>query len=138
MDVITVGDTTFGKYTASITIKPQDLYSNETDTPISKNWGIQPIVIRYANAQGITNFKDGFVPDYYVRDELLPAYPLGDLTEPLLKKAVEDITGTTLPTPKSAVLPFDYVIVDRGFSEFDNQRRNLFIDLPGQIRVVPE
>ncbi len=138
MDVITVGDTTFGKYTASITIKPQDLYSNETEYADFKNWGIQPIVIRYANAQGITNFKDGFVPDYYVRDELLPAYPLGDLTEPLLKKAVEDITGTTLPTPKSAVLPFDYVIVDRGFSEFDNQRRNLFIDLPGQIRVVPE
>jgi hypothetical protein len=57
--------------------------------------------------------------------------PLGDLTEPLLKKAIEDITGTIIPVPKKAVLPFEYIIVDRGFSEFDNQKRNLFIDRPG-------
>ena len=131
MDVITVGDTTYGKYTASFTIKPEDVYANEAAYTDFKNWGIQPIVIRYANAQGITNFKDGFAPDFRVKDELLPALPLGDLTEPLLKKAVEDITGTIIPVPKKAVLPFEYIIVDRGFSEFDNQKRNLFIDRPG-------
>ena len=138
MDVITVGDTTYGKYTASITIKPEDWYADEADYVAFKNWGLQPIVIRYANAQGITSFKDGFAPDFRVKDELLPAYPLGDLTEPLLKKAVEDITGTTIPVPKRAVMPFDYVIVDRGFSKFDNQKRNLFLDIPGDIRKIPE
>ena len=138
MDVITVGETTYGKYTASFTIKPEDVYSSEAEYKDFKNWGIQPIVIRYANSQGITNFKDGFVPDFSVNDELLPALPLGELTEPLLKKAVEDITGTTLPVPKKAVLPFEYVIVDRGFSEFDSQKRNLFIDHPGQNRLSPE
>lgn len=138
MDVITVGDTTYGKYTASITFKPEDVYANEATYTDFKNWGIQPIVIRYANAQGITNFKDGFAPDFLVRDELLPALPLGDLTEPLLKKAVEDITGTIIPVPKRAVLPFEYVIVDRGFSEFDNQKRNLFIDRPGFTKIIPD
>ncbi len=138
MNVITVGDTTYGKYTASFTIKPEDLYTNEAEYAGFENWGIQPIVIRYANSQGITNFKDGFAPDFRVKDELLPAIPLGDLTEPLLKKAVEDITGTTLPAPKRAVLPYEFVVVDRGFSEFDNQKRNLFIDRPGYTRRIPE
>jgi len=138
MDVITVGDTTYGKYTASFTIKPEDLYTNEADYTDFKNWGIQPIVIRYANSQGITSFKDGFAPDFRVEDELLPAFPLGDLTEPLLKKAVEEITGTTIPVPKSAVLPFEYVIVDRGFSQFDKQKRNLFLEIPGDIRQIQD
>ena len=130
MDVIIVGDTTYGKYTASITIKPEDLYSNASEYSGFKNWGIQPIVIRFANSLGITNFKDGFGPDHRVRDELLPAYPLGELSEPLLKKAVELITGTTISTPKRAILPFEYHIFDRGFSKFDRQKRNLFIDMP--------
>jgi C-terminal processing protease CtpA/Prc len=133
MDVVTVGDTTYGKYTASITIKPEDWYTNEADYSSFENWGLQPIVIRYANAEGVTSFKDGFAPDFLVGDELLPAFPLGDLTEPLLKKAVEDITGITLPVTKSAALPIEYVLVDRGFSKFDNQKRNLFIDKPEDL-----
>jgi C-terminal processing protease CtpA/Prc len=138
MEVVTVGDTTYGKYTASITIKPEEWYNNEAEYSDFKNWGLQPIVIRYANAQGVTNFKDGFAPDFRVRDELLPAFPLGDLTEPLLKKAVEDITGTTLPVPKRAVSPVEYIFVDRGFSKFDDQKRTLLIDLPGGIKKIPD
>ncbi len=138
MDVVTVGDTTYGKYTASITIKPEDWYNTEAEYSAFKNWGLQPIVIRYANSQGVTSFKDGFAPDFYIRDALLPAFPLGELTEPLLKKAVEEITGVALPVIKKARLPFEYVIVDRGFSKFDNQKRNLFIDQPGYTRIIPD
>lgn len=138
MEVTTVGDTTYGKYTASTTIKPEEWYTNEADYSGFENWGLQPIIIRYANAQGVTNFKNGFAPDFVVRDELLPAYPLGDLTEPLLKKAVEEITGTTLPVPKRAVLPVEYIIVDRGFSKFDDQKRNLLIDPPGDLKNIPD
>jgi len=130
MDVVIVGDTTYGKYTASITIKPEDWYQNESDYTGFKNWGMQPIIMRYANSQGITNFKNGFAPDFRVSDELLPAFPLGELTEPLLKKAVENITGTIIPAPKSAKPSIEYVIVDRGFSKFDKQKRNLFIETP--------
>ncbi|HBC78162.1 MAG TPA: hypothetical protein DEO60_14995 [Bacteroidales bacterium] len=134
MDVVIVGDTTYGKYTASITIKPEDWYQNASDYTGFKNWGMQPIIMRYANSQGITNFKNGFAPDFLVRDELLPAYPLGELTEPLLKKAVENITGTTISAPKRAERPIEYIIVDRGFSKFDRQRRNLFIEMPRDLQ----
>jgi C-terminal processing protease CtpA/Prc len=137
MDVIIVGDTTYGKYTASITIKPEDWYENESDYAGFKNWGMQPIIMRYANSLGVTNFKNGFEPDFRVIDALLPAYPLGDLIEPLLKKAVENITGTTITAPKKAKVPIDFVIVDRGFSKFDRQKRNLFIEMSGNFQKKP-
>jgi C-terminal processing protease CtpA/Prc len=85
MDVTIIGDSTYGKYTASITVKPESWYTNASDYADFRNWGLQPIVIRFANSQGLTNFKNGFIPDFYVDDELMPAFPLGDLTEPLLK-----------------------------------------------------
>lgn len=125
MNVEMVGDTTSGKYTASITIKPEDIYQNESSYSDFKNWGIQPIVLRYANANGVTNFKDGFAPTYLVTDELLPAQPLGDLSEPLLKKAVENITGVKIAALKSATQKFSFKVFDRRFSKFDPIIRNM-------------
>jgi C-terminal processing protease CtpA/Prc len=134
MDVIIVGDTTYGKYTASITIRPEDWYTKTFDYDDFKNWGLQPIVIRYANSQGLTNFKNGFAPDFRIEDELLPAYPLGELTEPLLKKAVENITGVTITDPKKGELHIEFDVVDRISSKFDPQKRNLLIELPPDFK----
>lgn len=130
MDVTLIGDTTYGKYTASITLKPEDIFSKPSDYEDFKNWGIQPIVIRYANSQGVTSFTKGFAPDFLVADAMLPAYPLGELTEPLLKKAVENITGKAVTGMKKAEIPFKYEIIDRGFSKFDRLKKNLYIDKP--------
>ena len=125
MEIITIGDTTYGKYTASITLKPEDVYESAASYKDFENWGVQPIVIRFANSQGVTTFKNGFAPKFNVRDELLPALPLGDLTEPLLRKAVENITGTPVIAMKRAILAPPYEIIDRGFSRFDSYKRNL-------------
>jgi len=138
MNVTLIGDSTYGKYTASITIKPEDWYANESDYTNFKNWGLQPVVIRYANSQGITNFSRGFGPDFLVADELLPAAPLGEITEPLLKKAIEDITGETISGPKRAEMPYVFDVVDRGFSKFDSQKKNLFIELPANFQKIKE
>ena len=130
MNVVLIGDNTYGKYTGSILIKPEDLYTNTSQYTDFKNWGIMPIVIRYANSLGVTNFTEGFVPDFPVDDELLPAYPLGDLTEPLLKKAVEDITGEILKGSGKGIIPYRFDVIKRGSSRFDEQKRNLFINPP--------
>lgn len=125
MNVTMVGDTTYGKYTASITLKPEDIYSDPSDYAGFKNWGLQPIVLRYANAEGVTNFVNGFAPDYLVSDELLPAQPLGDLSETLLKKAVENITGIKITALKSATPQHTFKVFARGFSKFDQIKRNM-------------
>ena len=95
MEVVKIGGTTHGKYTASFLMQAEE-YVNGSWTPIkgAENWGIQPIAIRYANALGVTDFKDGFVPDYAVNDLLMEGVKaLGDPKESLLAKAIELITG---------------------------------------------
>lgn len=126
-NVITVGDTTYGKYTASITLRPTAQFPNYDEI---KNWGLQPIVLRYANAYGVTDFKNGFAPDILVKDDLLDAYPLGDMNDPLLAATIEDITGTpVISAVKSARMTHpQYRIIDRGFSRFDSNKRELLID----------
>jgi len=128
MNVEMVGDTTYGKYTASITIKPEDYYTTASTYADFSNWGLQPIVLRYANANGVTDFKNGFAPTYYVADQLLPAQPLGDLSEPLLKKAVENITGVQISALKRATETFTFKEFDRASSKFDPIKRNMPLD----------
>jgi carboxyl-terminal processing protease len=82
MDVVLIGETTSGKYTGSITFH---------DPERSFNWAIQPIVLKTANADGNTEFRDGFAPDYGVEDDLFS--PLGSLEEGMLAEAVGLITG---------------------------------------------
>ncbi len=138
MNVTTIGESTYGKYTASITFKPEDLLKDERgngyyDSPADyedfDNWGLQPIVIRYANSQGVTDFKDGFAPDIPVYDDLLAGIPLGNKQEPLLKAAIEEITGTKIMALKKARVEIPFTIFDRGFSRFDKNKRELLIDL---------
>ncbi len=90
MDVVMVGDTTSGKYVGAWAI-------HETH-----NWCMLPIVLKYANANDYTDFKEGIAPDVYVYDYLIPAYEFGDLNDEVLAAAIEQITGTTLSTSKSA------------------------------------
>ena len=128
MNVTTVGETTYGKYTASITLKPEDFYETTSYYSEFDNWGIQPIVIRYANSQGVTDFKDGFVPDIAVEDDIWGGIPLGEKSEPLLKAAIEDITGSPVVAMKKARIEIPYTIFDRGFSKYDVNKREVIFD----------
>jgi C-terminal processing protease CtpA/Prc len=84
MDVIQIGEKTHGKYTAMLTLVPEE--------PSISNWMILPVVSKFMNKDGYTDFKDGLAPDHLVEDKL-PFSPLGDAAEPLLAKAISLITG---------------------------------------------
>ncbi|CAH0995793.1 hypothetical protein EMA8858_01920 [Emticicia aquatica] len=92
MDVIIIGDHTYGKNVGSITIK-------DASKPVRWSWGLQPIVLRTKNSKGESDYgtKDGFTPNYLVKDNIYPYKPWGDESEPLFKKALEVITGVTIP-----------------------------------------
>ena len=125
MDVTTIGSTTFVKYTASITLKPDDYYDESSYYNEFNNWGIQPIILRYANAEGVTDFKDGFIADIPADDDLFDPTPLGDINEVLLKAAIEDITGSQIVAMKSERIKVPHTIFDRGFSKYDANKREL-------------
>ena len=128
MNVTTVGETTFGKYTASITLKPEDFYEKVSDYKDFENWAVQPIILKYANSLGVTDFKNGFVPDIKVEDDLFSTIPLGDKTEAMLRVTLKSITGVEVIAMKSAKIMEEYTIFDRGFSKFDVNKRELLID----------
>mgnify|MGYP000852368739 CR=1 FL=1 len=88
MNIVLVGDTTYGKNVGSVTIYDED--SKKT-----KNmWGLQPIVVRYYNSANQSDYTNGFVPQFPV-DELadFDLVDFGDITDPLLNKALTEIAG---------------------------------------------
>jgi carboxyl-terminal processing protease len=116
MDVTVIGEPTLGKYTGSWLI-------HDFDTPPNHNWAIMPIVMKYANALGYTDFKDGLEPDYAMEDNLVTARPFGDTGDPMLTVALEMITGSSFKSARSTE--------GSGLNWLDNEmkrmKRNLII-----------
>jgi len=86
MDVVQIGTATVGKCYASIPIE-------DNRNPKRHNWAMLPLVYKYANADGFTDFVDGIDPDYMAEENLLYASPFGSPEDPLLGKALELISG---------------------------------------------
>lgn len=89
MQVILVGEHTYGKNVGSITIK-------DTQEPKRWEWGMQPIVLKTFNAAGESDYgtKEGFAADIEVQDNVLPYKAFGDPDETLLYAALSDILGS--------------------------------------------
>lgn len=128
MTVKTVGATTSGKYTGSWTITPDMYYDSESHYESFKNWALQPIIFRYANSSGVTDFKDGFEPTIPAEDDYFTE--LGTKEEPLLKAAIEDITGIPVVVAlKSASKPLlDFELLELNSSRFDKYKRYQLLD----------
>lgn len=86
MEVVTIGEPTYGKFYGSYVIY-------DKDRSPAHNYAIMPVVMKYANALGVTDFADGLTPDYHIEDNLLEAKPFGDETDPMIAQALEVITG---------------------------------------------
>jgi C-terminal processing protease CtpA/Prc len=93
MNVFKVGTNTDGKYVASVTI--QDWETNGTVNP-KDPYVMQPIVVRIANSQGVTNFRNGLTPDFVIEEDIANLLPFGDPNETLLKPVLEKIQGIPL------------------------------------------
>lgn len=90
MEVIQIGETTYGKYHGSITISDND---NEPEKR-RHLWAIQPIVMESDNANSSIDYLSGMKPDFELRDNYYNA-DLGDPEEHFLSAALEHIyTGT--------------------------------------------
>jgi carboxyl-terminal processing protease len=121
MDVILIGETTYGKNVGSITIY-------EDDDPKNK-WGMQPIVVKFANSLGFSDFTAGFTPDYEIDEfENLYLYSFGDTNDPLLGKALSLITGQTSFTRSASVIstPFRSTQINEKISVDSREKSHRF------------
>ena len=83
MDVITIGEQTYGKGVGSWTVRDNKY-----------RYQLQPITMRYHNALMETTPDDGIAADYIVLDGYSTSKKeLGDKSEPLLAKALDLILG---------------------------------------------
>jgi len=116
MNVIQIGENTYGKYTASFVI-------NDTNNPPKHKWAMMPIVMKYANKNGFTDFKNGLTPDYAVTDFIFDLKPFGDTGDPVLAKARELIGGISVKS--ASIEKFD--ISYRRLEDKDMKRKSRLI-----------
>jgi hypothetical protein len=95
MDVTVIGEPTFGKYYGSYVLYDQN-------DPPKHNWAIVPVVLKYSNVNGETDFENGLFPDVFLQDNMLEAKPFGDPTDPMLSSALALINGGDLSMSRLA------------------------------------
>ena len=94
IDVIHIGDFTVGKNQGSITV--YDYINDSRDKNPNHMYAMQPIVLKIGNVAGYTDFPDGLEPDIFIKESLLNPGILGDIEEPLLKIAIDQISGDAM------------------------------------------
>lgn len=106
--VSVIGTHTVGKYVASITVydySDNGVYDSVAGGIVnaSHKYAMQPIILKIANANGKSNFYNGFTPDYVISEYsyLANLHQFGDIQEPLLKAAINYVLG--LPQTKSGI-----------------------------------
>jgi len=126
MDVVQVGDSTYGKYAGAWVIPDDD-----------EKWAVIPIVMKYANKNGFTDFEEGLFPDIVMNDNIFLAVPFGDTADPMIKRAIEHIAGVT---PSGVATR-----AQRGLQKFRkiipenkemNLRRNLYLPVSPEVRKL--
>ncbi len=99
IDVIHIGETTRGKNEFSITLVDDEdnayIYSSDREDEINPDnlWGLQPLVGRNENADGFYDYTSGLEPDIELPEDLTNLGVLGDVNEPLLARALQEISG---------------------------------------------
>lgn len=93
IDVVHIGDNTAGKYQSSRTLYDSDhmMFAKQNVNP-SHKYAIQPLISKIANSEGRSDYDEGLTPDIKAA-EGLNYLPLGDPEEPMLKVALNAISG---------------------------------------------
>jgi len=131
--VIHIGQTTRGKNEFSITLVDDPgnhyLYDKSREDSINpqNNWAIQPLVGTSENAKGFYDYTDGLAPDIPLKEDYANLGVLGDPAEPLLARAIQEITGTS---SKISFTPQMTGTVIMGSEMQKPGKDNMFLDKP--------
>ncbi len=95
IDVIQIGVNTSGKFEGSFLLydAPAPNFSRSQANP-NHRYVMLPLVLRSVNADGLTDYFDGFTPDIEIAESFENLGQLGMPGEPLFDIAIEEITAT--------------------------------------------
>ncbi|TLP79125.1 S41 family peptidase [Maribacter sp. ACAM166] len=111
MDVVHIGTTTVGKNQGSVLfvddLEGGNVYDAERVENINPNvqWGLQPIISRVENSAGFSDYAGGLVPDIELEEDIANLGILGNADEPLLARAIQEITGVSAKTSFEVGIP---------------------------------
>ncbi|PTX43291.1 peptidase S41-like protein [Christiangramia gaetbulicola] len=129
IDVVHVGSDTGGKFQGSVTLYDSENFSKTGANPDHK-YALQPLVYKFANANGYTDFIDGLTPDVLIEESPSNLGQLGELDEPLLAETIAQITGNRSQSPG------DFERWESGKLQPEDERgfyissKNIFDELP--------
>lgn len=136
MEVIHIGETTRGKNEFSITMVDDSqnnfIYNSDRESNINSanQWAIQPLVGRNENADGFSDYTSGLVPDIELEEDLANLGTFGNENEPLLARALQEITGVSAKTDFTVKMPFISVTNSKMFTPMKD---NMYLDTPSFI-----
>ncbi|MDE3740728.1 S41 family peptidase [Maribacter polysaccharolyticus] len=138
VDVVHIGETTRGKNEFSITMVDDYgysyIYNSERESEINPDnqWAIQPLVGRNENADGFYAYTDGLDPDIELEEDLENLGTWGDLNEPLLARAIQEITGQSAKRSFEVGMPANAMTNSKMFSILKD---NMVLDKPLELEV---
>lgn len=138
IDVVLIGETTRGKNEFSITMVDDSqnnfIYSETREAVINpdNDWAIQPLVGRNENSAGFFDYTAGFTPDIVLEEDLANLGVLGDVNEPLLARAIQEITGVTTKRDFTVQLPAKMMTFSKMYSPLKD---NMFLDKDIRLEI---
>jgi C-terminal processing protease CtpA/Prc len=136
IDVITVGTATTGKNEFSLTMVDDPdregapfIYTPSRQDQINPDnrWAIQPLVGRNENSAGFSDYTNGLAPDIVLEEDLENLGVLGEVNEPLLARAIQEITGVSAKMDFSVQMP---VKLHTSSKMFQPIKDNMILDKP--------
>lgn len=141
IDVIHIGTKTTGKNEFSVTfvddMENGNVYDPDRENKINpkNHWAIQPLIGRNENSDGFSDYTDGLVPDILLEEDLNNLGELGNINEPLLAKAISEITGMAGKMDFRVDRPANILTTSKMFTLTGD---NMYMDLKNPVLLSPQ
>jgi len=99
IQVVQIGDITTGKNVGSITLYDSPTFAKSNVNPHHK-YAMQPIVLKIVDKNGFGDYATGIIPTISLPENLNNMGILGDVNEPLLNAAINQIIGSGRQLPQ--------------------------------------
>lgn len=129
IDVVQIGENTRGKFQASITVYDSpDFRRRGANT--GHTYAVQPLIYKTVNAAGVTDYFDGLPPDIEQAEDIFNLGILGDVNEPLLQTALDQISGRQQQSTKQRFRRSYEVVGEAGMTDLLYQKMYTQEELP--------
>lgn len=92
INVVQIGNVTVGKNVGSITIYDSPTFDSNNKN-MSHKYAMQPLVLKTVNRDDFGEYQNGLIPMIKIEEDLGNLSQLGNIDEPLLRTAINQITG---------------------------------------------